>query len=130
MTEENHLMCGNWSKTWWANWFRESLKRDRRWPNCRKPVNEKSLIKNWLISDIIHTQKANKEVKPSKDVWKSHNESSNIKWIDCDEKLWIEWVWSEDHRGHHLKPLKSLFDEALTQIIEAKDTLTEYSQKN
>ena len=64
-----------------------------------------------------------------KDFWKEHKVTAEIMCIDCTVKLCTEWVCSEDHRGHSFKPLKTMFNEALSKTIDAKENLTAYEER-
>lgn len=129
MSESNHLMCNQCSKTWWARCFKEALKHDKRCPNCRKPITKKQLIKNCLLMEFMNTQSSIRIPKISNDNCKTHNEEANLKWIDWDEKLWNEWVCSEAHRGHVFKTLKAIYSEVKNQANEAQDNLKAYSKQ-
>lgn len=130
MSESNHLMCSHCSKTWCAKCFRESLRHDKRCPNCRKAINETKLIKSWLLSELFQTQISGKKVvKIARDICKKHKEQASIMCMDWDEKLCIDWVCMEIHRGHTIKPLKAIFEEAKGSAEEAEKSLEKYSSK-
>ena len=130
MTENNHLMCPFCSKTWCADWFKKSLSRDNRCPNCRAYLDEKKLIKNSVLMDIFeHTRKTYTTKNILKSFWNSHNKFALIKWLDWDEKLWDDCVWSEIHWGHNIKSLESLYKEIQIEAIEEKEKLKAYSKK-
>ena len=65
---------------------------------------------------------------PLKDTCNSHREEATIKCLECDEKLCTECVCGDDHRGHPIKTLKTLFNESLGEAIEAQDNLKTYSK--
>jgi hypothetical protein len=129
MSENNHLMCSQCSKTWCAYCFKEALKHDKRCPNCRKPINKNQLIKNCLLMEFLNTQSSARIQKISNDNCKTHNNEALIKCMDCDEKLCNDCVCSEDHRGHVFKTLKAIFSEVKSQATEAQDNLKAYSKQ-
>jgi len=57
-----------------------------------------------------------------------HQEEAKVKCIDCDMKLCIEWIWSDIHKGHNLRPLKQIYSEALLKTHKAKSSLKQYQK--
>ena len=127
MSESNNLMWYHCSKTWCSKWFKLAIKRDKRWPNCRKPINKPSLIKNWLLSEIIQAQTI-KELEDENNswFWWNHNERLSMKWLTWDANIWTEWVSSDDHIGHKIKSLKFMHDQAKENLEHTKEQLEKY----
>lgn len=81
MTETNNLMCYHCSKTWCANCFTRSIRRDRRCPNCRKALNKRNLIRNYMLSEIIQAQahQAEAQLEDSTDICDDHKEKLTMR---------------------------------------------------
>lgn len=115
------------SKTWCSKWFRLAIQRDKRCPNCRKPINKPSLIKNCLLSEIIQTQTIREiEEETNSCFWMDHNERLTMKCLTWDWNIWTECVSSDQHIGHTIKSLKHLHEQAKHNLILSKEQLEKY----
>jgi hypothetical protein len=122
MQEDSHSMWNYWSKTYWTEYFQNTIRNSGYCPNWRQQMRGNNLRRNQLLTQIINQcdstsieEQKNIEDQGIKDendgeivssLCKIHNLNGDIFCKDCFHALCIQCILSKNHNDHNVTELQ------------------------
>lgn len=123
-------MCPHCHKTCCKRCITKWIRRKKECPNCRGKIHLSQLKKNGMIEEIIQTQNnpLAKE-KKAEIACVTHSEDICMRWLDCNKDLCPGCLDDDEHMGHKIRSIKSIYSSAKEKAVEEQKSLEQYLEQ-